>query len=85
MLPIRTHDRDFLQEPAGIGLTWTALKRFFASRNVVTGSIESVEMSGIKQDRLPRACDNFMRTGILYVIALQGKGTRPVVGGKVVL
>lgn len=81
----RIHDRDFLQEPAGIGLAWTIFRRFFAGSNVVTGSMESVEMAGITQDRLRRACDNSMRTVILYVLALQGKGTRPVVGGKAVL
>lgn len=82
---VKVFDSDFLQEPAGIGLAWTILNRFFAGSNLVMGNLDGTSMPSKVQKYLVLASDASMKTVILYLLRLKRKGHRPDIGADVIL
>lgn len=70
---LRTSRSDFLKEPVGIGLAWTIMRHFFAGSNVVIGDLQIERLPNFVQSGLLKACNNSMRTVILYVSWLKGR------------
>lgn len=66
---------DFLVEPAGIGLAWTIITKFFDGTNVVVSGTEITPAEKTKIIRLRTACDRAMEIVVKYVLGLKLRST----------
>ncbi|CAN8071328.1 unnamed protein product [Agarophyton chilense] len=62
---------DYYYEPAGIGLAWTIMNRFFAGSNVMLEGMKVSESVDIHDDQMRRACDRTMGAVVRYILGLK--------------
>ncbi|KAI0558869.1 hypothetical protein FGB62_182g131 [Gracilaria domingensis] len=62
---------DYFLEPAGIGLAWTIMNRFFAGNNVVLEGMKLTQSEDVHDEQMRRACDRTLGVVIRYILGLK--------------
>lgn len=63
---------EYYSEPAGIGMAWTILYRFFRGGNVILEGMNSGECGDVYCDEVRRSCDRTLGVVIRYILGVKG-------------